>query len=294
MKSKCYLILIIILFLGVNLFSQEFEKSPLVEIAGKNINYDLLPPEPYNFSDSGYICWENHLDSNSTIYLQKILPDISEPVTVFSSKNKSTKPTIAIGPEGGIFIVWQSIINNTWQLLGRTYNNGKLSNIDQITNSEFNNISPSLSNVRIVWIANGNLLTKPTDSLNEESYILDSINCSNPTIYKLSSKNSADILYEKGDSLSKQIFNATQSTMYPSYQVVWEIKKISNYSNNLNPKFGIDGNFSFQAKSNGFWKICYSFWSGSLIYSTSYNSNRENPDIFTYPIPTKISYNETP
>ena len=277
-------------------FSQEFTKTSLIDIPGDNKNYEIFPNEAFYFGEEKFICWENHIDSVYNIYLKRISPTVSDSIfTIYTSLNESCNPTMALNGNNTLFIVWQTKLENKWQLFGRTYRSRNLSDVKQITNSGKNNISPALSNSRLVWISEGDLLIKKTSDLDSEPYVLDKKNCSNPVIIKEDENNYTNILYEKGSSFNKQIYQAIKKKIYPENKLTWEINKISKFTYNINPRFGMEYVLSFQTLTYGFWKTCYSYFEDSLTISNNTNYNRENPFIFTYPIATAQSENnETP
>ncbi len=294
MKRK--LLLFYFVLINSLLYSQKFETSSLIDIPGSNKNYKIFPIIEHEFTEPSYICWENHLDSVYNIYLQKISPDISDSIfTVYSSLNESCNPTMAYGTDNSIFIVWQTKINNKWQLFGRTFKKRYLTEIQQITNTGYDNITPSLSNSRLVWNSEGKILLKLTENLNDDPYILDENYCFNPKIIKNDGNDYTEILYEKGKSFDKQIYHAILKRKYPENKLVWEKNKISKYTYNEKPRFCTEGNIAFQTRVNDIWKTCYFLWDDTLSVSKNKTYNKENPFIFTYPMPTASSNNnETP
>ena len=286
-------ILILLAFQNINssIYCQEFKTSPLITCPGNNKNFDVTSPQAYyNYSNS-YICWENKLDSIFTIYLKQIDPLDDRIVKVISDTIPNINPQIAYDYFNNcITIVWQSLINNHWQLLCRTYQNDSLSNIVKITTDTLtDNISPSLSNYSITWIKNDKLIYR---KMWLDSVVIDSINCSNPQIFKYEEDYWPSIVYEKGNENQKQIYLAQYGFDISQGKQTWMITLISDGDNCINPSFGPLAGISYQIKINGIWKIVYPqlFVEGYQI-SENKTCNFENPIMFRFPIPTN-GYNE--
>ncbi len=274
-------------------FGQDFEVSELITIPGDNRNFDILS-SGWEGSGDIFICWENYLDSVYTIYLKQIQPSESGNIIVVSDTVPNTNPQVAIGE--GVKIVWQSFVNNHWQILCKNYKNDTLSNVIRITDSLSDNITPSLSNNRIAWINEGKLMVKAFCqgcAEYDKPVVIDSICCSNPDIYTDDYYNYASILYEKGEEGNKQIYRAEYSYHYGSNDSYWTKNKISDGQNDINPRFGIYPEvLVYQSFISDIWKIIISsyFWI-EYISDNSY-CNFKNPFFFSYPQVTKGMNNE--
>jgi hypothetical protein len=223
---------------------------------------------------------------------------LSKNIIIYSNTEQIANPKIAI--QNGynsimVRIVWQSLINNHWQILSREYLSDSLTNIISLTDSTMDNITPALSSDFMAWIRNGSLLYKSLDSLNAVPIILDSVGCSNPVISMVDYSNEG-IAYEKGLNGSKQIYQAAY--VYKSWSSKnegWSINKISNGIDDINPCFGYSMP-SYQEFKNGVWKIVFYLYEQYDIYDTTDNIsyNCENPEVFAYIPFSKISTPTTP
>ena len=285
------IIKILILFAFQNVYSsvccQEFKTSPLITCPGNNRNFDVISHQTYFGSIYSYICWENQLDSIYTIYLQQIDPLEQRIIKVISDTIPNINPQVArVYQDNSIMVLWQSLIDNHWKLLYRTYKNDTLSNIVQLTNDIMaDNISPALSNYGITWLRNDKLIF-------QEMWLppstIDSLNCSNPQIYKYKDWYYPLIVYEKGTENHKQIYLAQYDFDINQGKTVLKIDLLSNGEHCINPSFGPLAGVSYQTKSDGIWKIVYPHhFSGEFYISENRTCNYENPIMFRFPIPTR-------
>lgn len=295
-KKICSISLFSILFI-YHLFGLNFKTFKLISIPGENKNYDVLPSNPEDYYKN-YICWQNRLDSVYSIYLKKIDTTLTEKTLVYKDTSPNINPQIAINRYSkGIKILWQSRVNNHWQLLMRNVNDDSLGKVINVTDSLQNYVSPSLNNNRVVFINEGKLLIKsfyPEYIGYSEPIVIDSVGCSNPFIYPDDHKNFVSVIYEKGNRDNKSIYKAEYSYDIDGY--LWQISKISmRGENNLNPKFafGHPTFFSFQSYIDGNWKFDV-FSYGYNQVSDNFNCNYYNPYYFTYPIPTGSENRFTP
>ncbi len=285
-----YISLLIFLIVEITsiALSQDFKVSELITIPGNNRNFDILS-SGWEGSGDIFICWENFLDSIYTIYLKQIQPLESGNIIIASDTMPNTNPQIAFGE--GIKIVWQSFVNNHWQLLCRNYQNDTLSNVIQITDSLSDNITPTLNIHRVAWINDGKLMVKAFYqgfAEYDKPFVIDSICCSNPDIYIDDWYGNASILYEKGEEGNKQIYKAEYSYHYGSNDSYWTLNKISDGQNDINPRFCIYPEvLVYQSFISDVWKIIISSCFGIEYISDNSSSNFNNPYFFSYPIPTK-------
>jgi len=159
MKRHLFAITLFSLFIMNQLFGLNFQVSELISIPGNNRNFYIL--EEDEFGSTNYICWENQNDSVYTIYLKQIDSILSENIIVYRDTTPNINPQISLNRfDLGIKIVWQSEVNNHWQLLLRNFHNDSLSQIISVTDSLSDNIDPSLSIHRVAYINSGKLLVK--------------------------------------------------------------------------------------------------------------------------------------
>ena len=285
-------LLISVIFYTSFLNAQSFTTSPYVTILGNNSQIDVVSGSFIINTPLAFICWINQSDSVYNIYLRQTSPDTSKNILIFSDTNQIANPKIAfIDYSSNIRIVWQSYINNHWQILSREIINDTLGNVVPMTDSLNDNIMPALGSQILAWIQNGNLLVRFLDSAKTSIITLDSVNCSNPDIawayYGLLS-----IAYEKGLGGNKQVYTAS----YQSYpKPIWTITKISDGVNNLNPRYGImigTLQVTYQTYSKGVWKVITPFINNDTTNNITYNC--ENAFPFLYFIVTKPLSGQTP
>lgn len=285
-----YLLLILLALFSITQ-AQVFDNSLLVTLPGKNINYDFLIGKfPDYYNNTAYICFENQKDTNYSIMLKQLAPINSEPVTVYSDTIPQINPTISFTSEYNVRIVWQSKINNQWQLLSRIYSSGSMSAVIQLTDNLEGCTSPSLFYSHLCWLQGTDLNIGIVDDPLSSIITIDQ-NCSNPEIMHESDlgPTTIDIVYEKKLASSTLIKYA----FYDDRNLTFETKILSDSSDNSNPKFGYSLNVSYQRFVNGFWKAVvpdqYGYDDEWISDDRLYNI--ENPVYFTYPIPTKSDSN---
>ncbi|MHB8581156.1 MAG: T9SS type A sorting domain-containing protein [Ignavibacteriaceae bacterium] len=274
---------IAIIFYSSFLNAQSFTTTPYITIPGNNSQIDAVTGYFYNNTPLSFICWVNQYDSVYNIYLRQTSPDSDKNVLIFSDTNQIENPKIAfIDYSNNIRIVWQSYINNHWQILSREIINDTLRNVVSMTDSLNDNIMPALGSQILAWIQNGNLLVRFLDSAKTSIIILDSVDCSNPNV----GKSWLDIDYEKGLTGNRQIYFAGYYS-YPN--PAWAITKISGGGDNINPRIGAfefsTNSLAYQTLHNGVWKIVSNLIRNDTTGNINYNC--ENPCIFTYPQVTK-------
>ncbi len=279
MKKNLLLIVITILFSLIQVFGMDFQVSKLITIPGDNTNFDLLK---YGYhANASHICWENQNDSLYTIYLKKIENEMSENIIVYSDTIQNIQPQISILDQG-IRIVWLSKIENHWRLLQKNYQGDSLDQVSVVVDSLSENANPSMSNNRIVYIKNGNLMLKSFNSECEgylNPILIDSNNCSNPDIFYDDYNRYASIIYEKLGVNYTEIYRARYSNSK------WGITKISNNVNeNKNPKYSC--NITYESFVDSVWKIV-TYECGEYYYSNNKIYNYYNPTNFCYAVPTK-------
>ncbi|MHB8336102.1 MAG: T9SS type A sorting domain-containing protein [Ignavibacteriaceae bacterium] len=280
-----------IIFYTSFLNAQSFTTSSYITIPGNNSQIDAVTSYFYNSTPSSFICWVNQYDSVYNIYLRQTSPDSDKNVLIFSDTNQIENPKIAfIDYSNNIRIVWQSYINNHWQILSREIINDTLRNAMSMTDSLNDNIMPALGSQILAWIQNGNLLVRFLDSAKTPVITLDSVDCSNPDV----AKSSLDIVYEKGLTGNRQIY----SVSYNSYSnPAWVFTKMSAGGDNINPNIGLfdyaTNSLTYQTLHNGVWKIVSSMIRNDTTGNLNYNC--ENPNQFDYltPIPVYQHLNKT-
>ena len=281
---------ITIIFYSSFLNAQSFTTTPYITIPGNNSQIDVVTGNFYNYTPLAFICWVNQYDSAYKIYLKQTSPDTGKNILIFSDTNQIANPKIAfIDYSNNIRIAWQSYINNHWQILSREIINDTLSNVVSMTDSLNDNIMPALDSQILAWIQNGKLLARFLDSAKTSIITLDSVDCSNPEIWK----SELDIVYEKGLTGNRQIYSAGYND-YPN--PAWAITKISGGGDNINPGIGpFDFTpyfLAYQSLHNGVWKIISNLIRNDTTENINYNC--ENPCIFAYSILTKRFNSITP
>jgi len=289
-KCSLSLVLFVLLLSTSPFYSQTFTTTPYITIPGNNSNVDVLC---LGTTLATYICWVNEVDSVYTLYLRQTSPDSGNNIVVYSDTNQIANPStdfIGSNDYSDVRIVWQSYINNHWQILSREYIGDSLNNVISITDSLEDNTNPGLSIHAVTWIQNGNLLYKFIDSVNAKPYIIDSASCSNPNVFKNSYEDPV-IVYEKGPVGNKQIIE--DNYFESNFTFSWSSRQISAGGNNANPRFGIYSLVSYQTFGNSVWKsVCQLPFGNDTTNNVSYNC--ENPLSFIYPELSKISNTPTP
>jgi len=289
MVRKIVLITLFTIVYTSQIFGLNFQVSELISIPGDNKNFDILQ-YGFPYSEATHICWVNQIDSVYTIYLKQIDNELSENIVVYSDIAPNINPQIDYISQG-IKILWQSKVNNHWQLLQRNYNNDTLSQVISVTDSLSDNTDPSLSIHRVAFINNGKLMLKafyPECEGYSVPIVIDSVNCSNPDIICSDSYTFTSIVYEKGEEGHKEIYKAEYSYNISRGYYTWEIVKISEEGeNNLNPKFSTDQYaITYQYYLKNVWKVA-SFRYGVSYFSSNSSCNYNNPYFFCYDIPIK-------
>ncbi|MGE5499343.1 MAG: T9SS type A sorting domain-containing protein [Syntrophothermus sp.] len=288
LRLPAHLLLITVL-LSVKVFSQDFKTSPLVTIPGDNRNFSIASPIITRQSHNSFICWENRLGSKYTIYLKQIDPLEDSIYTVWSDTMPNTSPVISYNREdSSVNVVWQSYKNARSVLYSRNFKNKSFNEASVLTDTLKNSISPSLSNHALVWIEDGKLLYKTTSS---EITVVDSINCANPVIYPYYEMLDATILYEKGEIGQRQIYRARYVGQIREQKPYWEITKVSEGTDNINPSWAPFGEYIYQTKENSVWKLVITGFDPKKPVNVS--CNFEHPTIFDYPIITGNSGNNS-
>ena len=271
---------IAIIFCTSFLNAQSFTTSPYITIPGNNSQIDVVTQSfTAYYAPLSFICWVNQYNSAYNIYLRQTSPDSGKNILIFSDTNQVSNPKIAfVNGTNNLRFVWQSFINNHWQILSREIINDTLTNVKSITDSLTDNITPALGSLILAWIQNGKLLLKYLDSTNTPIITLDSVDCSNPDIGN-SQGNPLSIGYEKGTVGNRQIYFANYN-FNPKYN--WQLTKISGGGDNINYNIGtlILPPFyaSYQTMYNGVWRIVSNFLKNDTTENISYNC--ENPNLF--------------
>jgi len=286
MKTYSLGFILIVVLLFSNLFyPQTFTTTPFITMPGDNTDIDVLTNFNYVYSPTeSFVCWVNKFDSVYSIYLrQTTTASSTENILIYSDTNQIANPKIAFvynSSDSAVRIVWQSFINNHWQILSRIYAADTLTNIIGITDSLTDHITPALSGKIVFWAQNGNLVYHDLDSTGTGNYILDSAGCSNPSILNFSYSN-PKLVYEKGPTGSKQIMEAEKFEYSLGSQ--WVIRQISNGGNNKNPRMNfMNIQPSYEKFENGVWKAVYETFRYDTTNNISYNC--ENPITYIFPL----------
>jgi hypothetical protein len=300
MKVKKVLFFSILILIGIsqNNYSQEFDVKPLIQIPGDNKNFNVIQSDigfiPYKKT---YICWENRVDKLFSIYFKQIYPLDENMYVVWSDTNQNCNPVItSVYSVDSIVVVWQALRNNHWCLYSRGFRDSVFSNVNLLTDTLTNNITPSLSNEGLTWIQEGKLLYRqifPNQNLSDSTVILDSNGCSNPKIGQDNDSYEPSIYYEKEAGQTQQIFQVSYMPHWVGVtQLFWNYAQLTKDSESTAPSFGdgFEGELCFQTKENGLWKIVWRRFLDFIVYkSNNLTCNYENPVYYEYPIPTKIT-----
>ena len=274
--------------LNTILYSQTFNKSILINIPGENIHYDFKKTwHPDYKYEMAFICFENRIGNSYSIILKQLSPFRSDVVVVYSDTTPQINPTITFMSNYDIRIIWQSRIDQTWQLLSRIFSSDSMSSVVQITRNSKNNISPSLHYSYLCWLQDSDLSFGIIDDSLHSIRFIDN-NCSNPEImheYAMG-PTTIDIVYEK-------LCDSHQLIKYASFndrnQTI-ETKTLSDSLTNINPKFGYSLSVSYQKLVDGCWNavVCdqYGYENDLIFNDRSYNI--ENPVYFSYLLPTNL------
>jgi hypothetical protein len=272
-------IFLFIISLNSVFFAQTFNKTIFIFLPGDNYNFNLLQTEHLPFQETeSYITWINNDGSNYTVYLKKISPEFGENIIISSDVQPKSNPKVAFNRYNeGIKIVWENFSNGYYQILRRNYANDSLSNIEVICDSINSEPQISLSINRIIWIDNGNLMERRFYPDLTRVNMIDTSSCSSPAVFTYDNETFTQIIYEKNENERHNISLAEYGG-YPALK--WTISVIDT-GQCFNPNFSMDG-IIYEKHLNGVSKIAYS---NSL--TNNKNCNYFNPDLFSYPIPTK-------
>ena len=292
MRKSTFITVSILLCFAFNSgsFSQSFRNEILIDVPGKNYNFDIFSIDEYYPHTESYITWINEIDSIFTVYLKKISPEMGDNIVIASDNIMKLNPKISMW--GNIKIAWQNYIDNYYQIILCNYSNDSLCNKTILCDSLLDNPQISLSSQRITWIEEGNLFFKEVYPAISKSILIDSINCSSPNIKKNDNEHYTKILYvkeENGDHLIHLAEYFDGSTPH------WGIEAIS-VGYNRNPQFGMLGGISFENFDQNVWKIKYTY-NGDTdhLHITNNNScNYKNSYLFSYGIATGSTESKTP
>ncbi|MEJ2544499.1 MAG: T9SS type A sorting domain-containing protein [Calditrichaceae bacterium] len=281
MKTILYNCTFVLLFINL-IISQTYSSHPLITRPGNNYNFDVLYPlNPWQI-DSTFICWINENDSIYTLYLKQISPTIGEEIIIAQDSTQKANPQIS-GSGKDIRISWQNKLDNYWQIWFVNFTDGEINSDYLIRDSLENDPQITMNSYRIAWIEDGNiLLINYFDDMNLVMGI-DSSNCSGPNLGEEDYKDYSLLVYEKGEQKSKEIYFA-ELNKYHSPE--WQKTKISE-APSRNPRIGFWSIVSFQIYQDNFWSIVHGAfygYPGDTIKIPGCNLN--DPESFTYPIPT--------
>ena len=293
--NKIKLLFVIIIFLFTKVYCQNFKVSPLIEAPGDNVEYDILSPEWGMPNSETYICWINKLDSIYTVYLKQLSPISGSDIIVSSDSNIKSRPHIALNRYAqGIKIVWECYEKNTWKVYLKNYYEDQLSESILVLDSLQSDSQISLSTHRLAWIDNGDLLVKEFNPDYADTLLFDSLNCSSPELLKYDYLQSTNILYRK-DYIDSITVNMITYQHNENTLPVFKYATLSKGLLSKNPKYGINGEITFESYENDVWKSLYSISSYSFFEITkNQGCNFTNPVLFTYTILISSSSNSTP
>ncbi|MCJ7554923.1 MAG: hypothetical protein MUO34_13685, partial [Ignavibacteriaceae bacterium] len=295
-STKILFALLILPFVfSIEVYSQNFSVSPLIDIPGDNIEFNVLSPNFFNPTGETFICWINKIDSTYTVYLKQLSPVLGDNIVVFSDSGIISRPRLSYNwYTYGIKIACQSKQNNLWGVYIKDYSANQLSDSIVVLDSLEDDPQISLSNFRIAWIDNGNLFIKELYPSISDRIIFDSLYCSSPDLIMYDNTQETQVLYEKNYTDSVKVYITTyqhNENTPPVFNTIC----LSNGLLSKNPTFGLDGEIAFQTFKNGIWKSEYSqFYDWDWQITENTNCNYYNPILFTYPIPTSSPYNYTP
>jgi hypothetical protein len=286
------LFILLLSFFTARSFGQNFTVTPLIEMPGDNIEFDVYSPsDGFRDNDYAYICWINVRDPIYTVFFKQISPVMEEPIVVASDSCYMTRPKIA--SDGQIVkIAWQRYLAGHWQVRVRTYSDSQLQESFIVLDSLSSNPQIDLNNYRIVWIENGKLYLKDIFPEIKETVLIDQPDCSNPSILKEDYRDFTQIIYEKGNSEYKAIYGA-DFLKDTNPKVTYSV--LSDKETNRNPRFGLGYTISFETLDEQIWKIIYSEYGFEYLTSTANsNCNFNHPFGFNYPVPTGTNDRYTP
>ena len=285
MKKMNFKTIFILFYIALNtrLPGQQFHKQVLIDMPGKNYDFELLSLAEGPYGES-YITWINENESVYTVFLKKISPEIGENKMIASDNKMKSNPNIDYGQK--IKIAWQNNTGYYYQIMTCDYSDDSLNNQTIFRDSLNGDPQISLNSNRIAWIENGYLFLKESVPDTSRAVCIDSSYCSSPCIVK----GYARILYMKEDHGSYPMYMADYNfnmTPWLSYQLVSE-------GMNQNPICGIDDGIAFE-HFDGVWKIIYTYFSDIDYLQVTQNQqcNYHNPALYSYAIPTGSSENKT-
>lgn len=294
MKTRILITLFPFLFFSLGeIYCQNFKVSPLIDMPGDNLEFDVLCSESGMPNGETYICWINKLDALYTVYLKEISPILGDDIVVSSGSQIKSRPQIAINRYSqGIKIVWEAYENNAWRVYLKNYYASQLSDTMLILDSLYVDPQISLSTHRLAWTNNGNLYFKSFYPSLSDNILIDSLNCSSPEILKNDDLQDTQILYEKYYTDSIKV-NLAHYNQYWNPQ--YEFRTLSNGLSSINPRFGMHGEIAFQTYQDNVWKSAYAFSSyHDLILTNNEDCSFRHPILFTYPVPISLSKGSTP
>jgi hypothetical protein len=277
---------------SVYTYSQVFSPSALITIPGNNIEYDVASPG-FLQQTAAYICWVNVLDSVYTIYLKQIAPAMGNNIVVASGSSFKSRPVIA-GFDRDIRISWQTK-NNYWEVRSKHFIDNMPVDSALILDSLTSEPLITTDFYRLAWIENGNLYVKKFAQPAGVKFLVDSLNCTAPQLYKLNELDHSFMLYEKDYADSSKIYLFAEYVQGPPQ---YNYRTVSEGLFSRNPRFGLDKGISFQTRENNIWKsVGYEFYYdiSPIPAFTSMNAacNFTNPVMFSYPIPVTDKWNFT-
>jgi len=259
------------------LLSQEinFINSKLIDLQGINSDYDVVMDFDGLFYGNIYLTWINQQDSLYSVYSAQILVDSQDPVLIYSDTVPNIHPTIDnTNSENSLNIVWQSRVNNFWQL--KRYDGATISTF---SDSVSDNTKPSLSRNMLAWLNDDTIKVKCIDCPNDTLFIIDSLNCENPQIISYDDEFSWSVAYEKEIDTVSRVYLANYSKNQWTGNESFNIEQISGNFESRNPVFDYFGTLSYESLIDGYWKSIIT-WGSDTTRNQDYNCT--NPMSFTY------------
>ncbi|MCG6915369.1 T9SS type A sorting domain-containing protein [bacterium BMS3Abin03] len=274
-----YLFLLIVC--PVFLHSQDFQKGIFIDIPGNNFDFDISESASYPGVQT-YITWINKIDSNYTVYLKKISPEIGDNVIVISDTQIKSNTKIAFDDEGhAIKIAWQSYSKGAYQVYERDFINDNFNDAILIRGLISSDPQMSLSANRIVWIEDGSLYLMNFYPIISSPIIIDSSGVLSPDIQKDDDQSYTRVLYVKINNYGSHTIKMAE---YDGSNWNFEVFAVGN---NKNPKFGVgDFGMSFEKMENQVSKITYTSYIYAVFMTTANeNCNYRNSQVLSYDIP---------
>jgi hypothetical protein len=276
------------ILLNCLLFSFSFSQLPwspsqiLCDSTGEN-----MQPSFVRYSDAltdyNILLWSRNFGNYSKILLKDFAnPDSEIVLSPFGYECISQNPSGSSDYDSdSILIVWQAKHLNNFDLYSIEYNNGQISNLQQITDNPSNDINPQLMDRYLVWQRDSSIyfsFYSTHSSSWEYEFLVDSAGCSNPAINITFGypELTPIVVFEKKLGGSVQIFSRRKE----NNQTWNDLQNISLTGNNRNPDFnvGIPESVLWESQNGEMWS--FKIYSYSLEDTFSIISGHSR---FNYP-----------